>query len=235
MPTLASGLPQIFRSGSRAADWSNYAAVREDDSGDDVDENELKAATPSPRRGRYPIVMVAIMITIALLGVLAGWLVAGRPSNALSLSLQEPVIEKPCGETPEEARALGCYFDVISFCWLPERCYDAELSDRFDHQTQWEWFMDPNRTEPLTHQQIMTGEHTGLYVNWEYHLLHCTTMWEKMHRALMGPHGKKAIDGYIASYSHTQHCGHMLLSDRDVQLDVINTIILVKYPDCGMV
>lgn len=84
--------------------------------------------------------------------------------------------------------------------------------------------MDPNRRQPLTHQQIMTGEHTGLYVDGEYHL---HMQWEKMHCALMGPHEKMAID--IGSYEHTKHCGHMLTSDRDVQLHVINTIILVKY------
>lgn len=89
--------------------------------------------------------------------------------------------------------------------------------------------MDLNRRQPLTHQQIMTGEHAGLYVNWEYHLLHGTCMCEKMHRALMGPHEKMAIDSYKGSYEHTKLCGHMLTSDRDVQLHVINAIILVKY------
>lgn len=46
---------------------------------------------------------------------------------------------------------------------------------------------------------------------------------------LMDPHEKMAIDSYKGSYEHTKLCGHMLTSDRDVQLHAINTIILVKY------
>ncbi|KXH40822.1 hypothetical protein CSAL01_13014 [Colletotrichum salicis] len=146
------------------------------------------------------------------------------------------VMIKPCGSTPQEARQKGCHFDIISFCWLPSQCYDAELSREFDEANDLEWFLDPNRTEPLTHEQIMTGEYTGLYVNWEYHVRHCTAMWKKMHRAIIlrNGHGVKAIDGYIGQYEHTKHCEHMLLVGRNIAPDVINTRIAVKYPDCGV-
>lgn len=59
-------------------------------------------------------------------------------------------------------------------------------------------------------------------------------MWEKLHRAILGV-GKSAIDGYIGPLEHTKHCSRMLLQDRDVALETINTIILVKYPTCGIV
>jgi hypothetical protein len=125
------------------------------------------------------------------------------------------------------------HFDLISFCWLPDACYDAELSDAFDNISEWEWFLDSNRTQPITHEQIMTGEYTDLYVNWEYHLTHCTAMWKKLHRAVLGK-GKVAIDGYLGRMEHTEHCEHMLLNDRNTALDKFNTIIQVKYPDCGI-
>ncbi|KAH6659514.1 hypothetical protein BKA67DRAFT_666304 [Truncatella angustata] len=144
------------------------------------------------------------------------------------------IMVKPCGSTPGEATARGCHFDVISFCWLPDECYDAELSQEFDNENQLEWFLDPNRTEPLSHDEIMTGKYTGLYVNWEYHVRHCTAMWKKMHRAIMGDLGNRAIDGYIGSYEHTEHCEQMLIGGRDVAFDTINTRIRVKYPDCGI-
>lgn len=142
------------------------------------------------------------------------------------------MMEAPCGSTAAEARQRGCKFDIISFGWFPEQCYDAELSDAFDGITTWEWFQDPNKTQPLSHEQIMTGEFTGLYVNWEYHVRHCTAMWKKMHRAILGK-GKAAIDSYIGELPHTEHCSHMLL-DRDAGFGDINTIILVKFPDCGI-
>ncbi|EGP90542.1 uncharacterized protein MYCGRDRAFT_37275, partial [Zymoseptoria tritici IPO323] len=138
------------------------------------------------------------------------------------------------GQSPAEARERGCHFDVISFCWLPSQCYDAELSRIFDAENHLEWFLDPNRTQPVSHQQIMTGEYTGLYVNWNYHLRHCTAMWRKLHRAVLGKDGNAAIDGYIGVYEHTLHCEHMLLSGRDTALEIINTRIAVKYPDCGI-
>ncbi|KAK2036627.1 hypothetical protein LZ31DRAFT_483197 [Colletotrichum somersetense] len=143
---------------------------------------------------------------------------------------------KPCGSTPQEARQRGCHFDVISFCWLPSQCYDAELSREFDEANHLEWFLDPNRTEPLTHEQVTTGEYTRLYVNWEYHGRHCTAMWKKMHRAfILGHgHGDKAIDGYIGECEHTKHCEHMLLAGRNIAPDIINIRIAVKYPDCGV-
>ncbi|KID70389.1 hypothetical protein MBR_08893, partial [Metarhizium brunneum ARSEF 3297] len=87
--------------------------------------------------GRYSVPRLAPVILgmslIALLGALVGWFGAQKLSinkpAAISRQIQQAqVMEKPCGETPAEARTRGCYLDVISFCWLPERCYDAELS-----------------------------------------------------------------------------------------------------------
>jgi hypothetical protein len=141
---------------------------------------------------------------------------------------------KPCGSSPEEARAKGCHFDLISFCWLSDECYDEELSQDFDTINQLEWYTDPARTQPLSHEQIMTGEYTGLYVDWGYHLRHCTAMWRKMHRAIMSDLGNWAINGYIGVYKHTKNCEHMLLTGQGVAFDAINTRIRVEYPDCGI-
>ncbi|KAJ9660416.1 hypothetical protein H2198_002534 [Neophaeococcomyces mojaviensis] len=141
---------------------------------------------------------------------------------------------QPCGQTPSEARARGCHFDVISFCWLPHECYDAELSEEYRKTNTLEWFIDPDQQIPLSYDEIMSGEHTGLYVNWEYHITHCTAMWKKIHRAILGDLGSRAIDSYIGRYAHTKHCEQMLLGGREYALEAINTRIAVKYPDCGI-
>lgn len=156
--------------------------------------------------------------------------------NTITPSISEPgrvkTMVKPCGTTSAEARKRGCYFDPISFCWLPTACYDKELTKDFD--VGLEWYLDANRTQPVSHEQIMTGEYTGLYVNWEYHISHCTAMWKKMHRAIMSGLGNAAIDSYIGVYAHTAHCETMLLKGRHIAADVINTRIKVKFSDCGM-
>ncbi|KAI0440080.1 hypothetical protein F4803DRAFT_578086 [Xylaria telfairii] len=144
------------------------------------------------------------------------------------------IMESPCGSTPEEAIERGCKFDVISFCWQAPQCYDEELSQGFDELAVWEWFLDAEKTQPLARQEVMTGTFDNLHVNWEYHLQHCTAMWLKMHRAIVGPHGKAAIDSYIGSIHHTEHCGQMLVEDRDMALSTMNTLIRIKYPHCGM-
>ncbi|KAB8071530.1 hypothetical protein BDV29DRAFT_197328 [Aspergillus leporis] len=55
----------------------------------------------------------------------------------------------------------------------------------------------------------------GLYVNWEYHVQHCTQ--------------------YIGPYSHTQHCEKMLLRRGEgYAMSDINTHIRVKFPDYGI-
>lgn len=210
-----------------------------------LESEGLLSSSTSIRRRALPRSLImpwpAILIfasLCALLGALTSGIIflahGSCQSSATSLVETTPeVMIKPCGSTPAEARARGCHFDVISFCWLPDECDDREMSEEFDMVNQLEWFSDRERTQPVSHEQIMTGEYTGLYVNWEYHLRHCTAMWKKMHRAIAGSLGKAAIDSYIGVYSHTEHCEHMLLGNRTI-LDVINTIILVKYPDCGI-
>jgi hypothetical protein len=157
------------------------------------------------------------------------------PSNASEFLhprvLNPHASRKPCGTTPTEARQRGCQFDVTSFCWLPEACWDAELSQDFDSYTQWTWWLDENGTRPISHQLVATGEYTDLFVSWEYHLRHCTAMWRKMHRALLRG-GLGAIDSYVGLYNHTLHCEKMLL-DTHFDLKEVNSIIRVKYPDCG--
>ncbi|KAI9034914.1 uncharacterized protein KD926_005028 [Aspergillus affinis] len=146
----------------------------------------------------------------------------------------EGVIKSPCGHTAAEARARGCHFDIITFCWLPDRCYDAELSESFEKLDNWKWYLDQNKTQPVPKEEALQGELDGLYVSWEYHVQHCVYMWEKMHRALLGA-GKAAIDTYIGPYSHTEHCGKMLLSRGEgYAMDDINTRIRLKFPDCGI-
>lgn len=178
---------------------------------------------------------LAIIVTaIASAGFFAAILVLAASVSGPAANIDTSdtrIMVSPCGNTAEEARARGCHFDIISFCWLPDACYDAKLSENFDNITTWEWFLDSNGTQPISHDQAMTGDYTGLFVNWEYHVRHCTAMWEKMHRAILG-RGKSAIDGYIGPLGHTQHCSQMLLTVDDWK--ELNTIILVKFPDCGI-
>ncbi len=147
------------------------------------------------------------------------------------------VRRRPCGTTPAEARARGCHFDVMSFSWLPDACWDAALSAEFDDEKPWKWWRyDEHGTlETISHEFVMTGEFTDVYVDQEYHVHHCIAMWKKLHRALLRG-GQGAIDEYIGSYNHTLHCEEMLLEGEEpgMSLSVVNSVIRLKFPDCGV-
>jgi hypothetical protein len=196
--------------------------------------------TPAEQPSRLLILSLPLLVALTLLSLLLGALATvgiaqlHYPAAAKRVQSGSEIKVKPCGSSAAEARARGCHFDIISFSWLPNECYDAELSRSFDDESELEWFLYANRTQPLTHEEIMTGEYTGLYVNWEYHLRHCMAMWKKLHRAVLGDLGNRAIDSYIGSYEHTKHCEHMLLGAQGIAFDAINTRIDVKFPDCGI-
>ncbi|KAE8139942.1 hypothetical protein BDV38DRAFT_280413 [Aspergillus pseudotamarii] len=91
------------------------------------------------------------------------------------------IMKSPCGHTAADARARGCHFDIITFCWLPDRCYDPELSDSFEKLVNWKWYLDRNKSLPVPKEEALQGELDGLYVSWEYHVQHFVYMREKMH------------------------------------------------------
>lgn len=135
-----------------------------------------------------------------------------------------------CGGSREEALAAGCKFDVMSFSWLPPRCYDGELVAEFEALGPWEWFIGQDGRVAADEEAVREGRLDRLYVTWEFHLLHCTFQWKKMHRALLAGW---PIDSYIGNFSHTQHCEHMIMNRR-TPLNSTGTDIFIKYPSCGL-
>lgn len=45
-------------------------------------------------------------------------------------------------------------------------------------------FLDANLTKPVPRALALTGEYAELFVDWEYHILHCVYLWRKLHRAM---------------------------------------------------
>ncbi|KAH0428465.1 hypothetical protein CcaCcLH18_09023 [Colletotrichum camelliae] len=192
--------------------------------------------------------LLEICCTFALQALLSPTVSSSRNANTLASPSPSDLnttylLPVPCGATPSAARAAGCLFDLISFNWLPPACHDAALAATFEAELRAAgdlvWYRDMNRTAPpLTREEIMTGEHTGVYVSLAYHLRHCTAMWRRMHRALMqGGGGLGRVDSYIWGYHHTLHCEETLLGHRNETdlAEVLTTEVRIKYPDCGVV
>lgn len=241
----------FFRSQSQRSDNAekDYAALQDDDlhnypntsqSNEDGEDEGLVSGQVSQihnkTRTRGFVTSYPGLLTIALLCLISGGLIAVLVQDYLARDgfARGKVLIKPCGTTAAEARARGCHFDIVSFMWLPDQCWDPELVADFEKVNHLEWFQGPNRSGPLTREQVITGEYTPVWVNWEYHWKHCTAMWKKMHRALLSPLGQAAIDGYVAPYHHTLHCEEMFMVNRTKNFDDTDTEVRIKFPDCGM-
>ena len=286
MDKLLGPLRKALSRQSEAIDREKYSAV-------DTDLDDDAPTMPTRHRRRQisltiPALLLSILASLTL-GVLATLCVqrlrpghvsphrpehTGAPSSgnhsddatsSLAQSAAQSILVSPCGSTPAEARAAGCHFDIISFTWLAGPCYDAGLSEAFAAETRdGDWYVDEGRTQPLTRDEVLSGEFTGVYVGMGYHLRHCTAMWKKMHRALLEEAGVEvwdggeggegmglvgrasrrgavddirglmAMDAYIWSYKHTLHCEEVLLSGWNDTHGLLKTEVRIKYPDCGI-
>ncbi|KAK1774234.1 hypothetical protein QBC45DRAFT_446254 [Copromyces sp. CBS 386.78] len=132
----------------------------------------------------------------------------------LSLSFPLATDYGDCGtsETVEEARAKGCVFDAMSWIWVRPECYDAELVEDFFMNTNYSWHTEP-KLKPDTKvpmDVIRRGDHPKLFVQKEYHSVHCAYMMKKMHKAIIE---HRPMDSYLTDWHHTNHCGMVMLND----------------------
>jgi hypothetical protein len=106
------------------------------------------------------------------------------------------------------------------------------LMEDFLGQRNWTWYLDGHGQQKADEVDVRNGIHKEVYVSWEYHLMHCTYMWRKMHRALL--QDLDSLDGYIGNLGHTEHCGEMLLGGFETApSQETNTMIYAKFPACG--
>ncbi|KAK4233309.1 hypothetical protein C8A03DRAFT_48111 [Achaetomium macrosporum] len=138
-----------------------------------------------------------------------------------------------CGSSPAEAESRGCRFDILSFAWQTPECYDDELMQEFIHydtNNTWQFYAHPNnRTVVVDLATALRGHNRTLYVDWKYHVTHCTFTWRQMHRAyaLRG-----YIDSHLDSYRHTLHCQWVLLENGKTPMETVNVVAELKYPEC---
>ena len=144
-------------------------------------------------RDKLPILLLAISITL----------------GSFNVSLLPMTDVSHCGNSTEEARALGCIYERVTMSWVPPACYDATLDDEWNHFGNWSLFDDPSATIPLSVEQVKSGEYEMLYTDVEWHLSHCTYAWKKMHRAFSE---KRPLDSPTWKYAHTEHCSRLLLA-----------------------
>jgi hypothetical protein len=137
-----------------------------------------------------------------------------------------------CGNNTDYALASGCVLDIISRSWQEPGCYDAELIDSFLELSDWHFYSDRERTDEVALKSIQDGTFDGeIWVNWLFHLHHCTYMWRKLHRAMIDG---RAIDSYAGGYWHTEHCAQALTTDVE-DWEQATVAFVPKFPACGAI
>jgi hypothetical protein len=177
------------------------------------------------------------------------------PGQALAVSTNPPhpgsplpyvPHERPCGLTAEEARAAGCTFDIMTATWLPDECYDDEITSAFRAHGPWEFYTNTSDFEftptirwpsenqlTLLSDEKSVGEQRFAWATRRYHLTHCIFLLRRLHRLV---DGGKRLDSESWDYHHSKHCGDMIEKSLDgngpVPMDLIMTFVVIGYPSC---
>ena len=157
------------------------------------------------------------------------------PSGPLSWSQNFKAL--PCGQTPEEARARGCEFDMLVTAWLPSRCIDRELVREFMSLGKWQFYdkQDGNENDKLiTYDPAFLGSiNQTIWTTRRWHTTHCVFMFKKLDRALV--HGW-SVDAEAISEPHMDHCMNTLIDQvlfgPSLDPDEVNTYLEIIYPPC---
>ncbi|KAK3613057.1 hypothetical protein LTR56_028095 [Elasticomyces elasticus] len=136
---------------------------------------------------------------------------------------------KDCGSNVEEARARGCFFDVMLHSWVHEDCFDKALMDDYLTKVPYHWYRDWKLKDEITVEEMRLGEHETAAVNLEEHGTHCAYVLEKNLRASMNG---RSMARSIYSVKHAVHCIGLIVDPSTIPGDY--TQVVVEYDQCGV-
>jgi hypothetical protein len=131
----------------------------------------------SPHR-HYRSAMIRLLYTLLVITSMSSLIYISSKVHRIEANLTHGVNLGNCGKSDsvEEARALGCVFDPMSWVWVRPECYDAELIEDFMNSTDWTWHTEPKLSPesvvPL--DEIYRGDHPKLFISKMYHTVHCS-------------------------------------------------------------
>lgn len=142
-----------------------------------------------------------------------------------------PPFSKNCGNTPSTARSQNCRFEIHNFAWVPPECYDDALGNEWDSNPNLAFSRSANDSSDTDAQftaECRAGNVSEAWVPWRQHMSHCALILKKYLRSV---EGGRPMDNWTSSWSHAEHCTDMMLK-RDVDMDLFNSLLHVKYPQC---
>lgn len=126
------------------------------------------------------------------------------------------VLGTQCGRNWQEAKAMGCHFDVMASRWYSPECFDQEVLDEMlaEPHVNWNftWYADKAHTVLVPPERVFSGEFEKVYPNNLFHIKHCLHLWRKLHHAVLAG---RPVDEDILDYEHTRHCTRMIMEWTD--------------------
>lgn len=197
------------------------------------DDEEPTKYTPRKFYGTLSVIIFA-----AFIGGLAAstiwaisWNLRSCPATALELG-DEPSASQllHCGNSPAEARSLGCKLQTWSYTWVPEPCFDPELSGEFitiHKKDDLPYYADRNGTQVVDFDTVYEGEVEVLYTVWGSHYWHCAFLMRKFFRA------RATFTTASWDYEHVEHCQMWLADPFHYEWRKVNTKAVLVYATCN--
>ncbi|KAH8897639.1 hypothetical protein GQ53DRAFT_884348 [Thozetella sp. PMI_491] len=149
------------------------------------------------------------------------------PDTGLPLSFSHG----DCGNSPEDAKARGCQYNIVLHSWLPKSCLtEADAEDAKDMYKDHKWPYETTSGQNLTMEELGAGDYEYFMTTFDFHVTHCMYVWKRLHRIMLDP--ALELDTYTADYGHTSHCVEMITGYPD-GIKGSSTKIFVKYPKCA--
>jgi len=130
-----------------------------------------------------------------------------------------------CGQSAEEAKTLGCTFELMTVSWVPLECHDVELNEEFRRVRDWRFYSDLKGSREIGEVELSEMTVKAYGTN-EFHRMHCGYSWMKMHRAL---ETGRRIDKGLSYYKHTTHCAEMY---KPANMSAIGTDVNIGFGSC---
>ena len=153
----------------------------------------------------------------------------GAHSKIYGISISEYKFLK-CGTSVDEAKALGCEYDILTNHWVPKQCIDRDAVKEYQSDESWYGYARENRTELLSLDTM--GELPVYYTSERDHIVHCAMLWRRQYKAFS--EGRKNIDSVTADPEHTYHCSQYLMdmTDRGVDFRGVPLEVHVGFAGC---
>jgi hypothetical protein len=126
----------------------------------------------------------------------------------LGFTINPQTGESRCGNNWQEAKQLGCHYDLMASRWYSDDCYNDEVLQTMLKEVNFQWYADREHTEPVTTDFALTGQFDALWPLHDFHIMHCLYLWRRLHSAIVQ---HRHLDDDVYAYGHTVHCTRLIM------------------------